>query len=211
MGGFGYPFRCSLPNRCSQKVATSAYCDADLLICTKRWNEMTSDSERPVRRAPLGRLIATVLAAAMFTVGLTVAANVTTAAPAHALCSTPAIAGNWSNINSSDPSMVRVEIRFTCSDTVICDAETGVCTRPPSTLDIRPFGACSPTACNWGWQTTTAMSDGWVRALYRHSWATKDVWARTEVWHGRTFLRVWTAVDFTDGRTDYQTNEWFLK
>ncbi|BCL17168.1 hypothetical protein [Micromonospora sagamiensis] len=172
---------------------------------------MTAVRERAIRRSPLTRIVATILAAVTLTLGLTVVANVTTAAPAQALCSTPAITGNWSNIDAASSGVVRVEIRFTCSDTVVCDAETGVCTRPPSTLDIRPFGACSPTACDWGWRTTTAMGDGWVRALYHHSWATKDVWARTEVWHGQTFLRVWIYTDYTDGRTDRETNEWFLK
>lgn len=172
---------------------------------------MTPVGEHANRRTPLTRVVATILAAATLALGLTVVATVTTAAPAQALCSTPAIVGTWSNINTSDPAVVRVQIRYTCSDTVICDAETGVCTRPPSSLDIRPFGACSPTACDWGWQATTAAGDGWVRALYRHSWATKDVWARTEVWYGQTYLRVWTWTDFTDGRTDYETNEWFLK
>ncbi|MBQ1073265.1 hypothetical protein KBX06_08815 [Micromonospora sp. C31] len=164
-----------------------------------------------IPRTALTRVVATILAAATLTLGLTVAANVTTAAPAQAVCSTPAMLGNWSNITTVDPTIVRVSVRFSCSDTVVCDAETGICTRPPSSLDIRPFGACSPTACDWGWRSTTEMGDGWVRALYHHSWATKQVWARTEFWHGQTFLRVWTHTDFTDGRADYETNEWFLK
>ncbi|MEH1015103.1 hypothetical protein V6U90_18560 [Micromonospora sp. CPCC 206060] len=167
--------------------------------------------EHPVRRKPLVRVLATMLAATLLTLGMTVATNVTTAAPAHALCSTPAIVGTWSNIDSTGPAVAKVEFRYTCSDTVICDAETGICTRPPSILEMRPFGQCSPTLCDWGWRQTVTTTDGWHWVSYRYSWATRSVRARTESWYGLTYLHVLTRTDFTDGRTDYETNEWFLK
>lgn len=172
---------------------------------------MNPGRTRTAGRGPLARLTATVLAAATLILGLTVVTAVSTATPAQALCSTPTIAGTWHNTDPDTPGIVRVEFRYSCSDTVICDGQTGVCSRPPARLDIRPFGSCVPTACDWGWRTTTEATNGWVRAQYHHSWATKDVWARTEVWYGHTYLRVWTYTDYTDGRTDFERNDWFLK
>jgi hypothetical protein len=157
------------------------------------------------------RVAATMLAATMFTLGLTVAANVTTATPAHALCATPVRDGIWYNIDSASRGVVRVEISSFCSDVVICDAATGICSRPPSYEKIRVFGSCVPTACDWGGRYTTTLSDGFIQAWYHHSWAVKEVRARAEVWYGQTYLRLWTRTDFTDGRTDYESTEWFLK
>ncbi|GAA1630112.1 hypothetical protein ACFQY4_36115 [Catellatospora bangladeshensis] len=171
-----------------------------------------TESPSPKRRGLL-RAVSTLLTAALLAVGLSVAGNVATATPAQALCVTPALVGNWSNIDPATNHIVRADIQFFCSDVVTCDADTGICTRPPSYYRIRPFGACVPTACDWGWRNMTAMSDGWQRTQYVYSWATVDVWARTEAWYGRTYLRIWSNTDFTaaDGRTDFARDEWFLR
>ncbi|GAA1410515.1 hypothetical protein [Catellatospora coxensis] len=173
---------------------------------------MAIDAHSPVRRGRPTRLVATLLAATLLTLGLSVTANVVTAAPAQALCVTPAMEGDWHNIDPATRSIVRTQVQFVCNDVIICDADTGICTGGTSFYRIRPWGSCSPTACDWGWRDTVRMSDGWVKATYVYSYKTVDVWARTEAWYGSTYLRVWTSTDYTaaDGRADYTSNDWFL-
>jgi len=136
----------------------------------------------------------------------------THAVTADALCSTPTMMGDWRNINSNTRSLTRVIVNFNCGDQILCD-ENGNCTGGESYFTVRPFGACSPTACDWGTKRTQSMHDGWQRAIYTHSWATKYVWIKTYTYPSGLYLRVYTHTDFTaaDGRTDYQTDEWMRK
>lgn len=129
-----------------------------------------------------------------------------------ALCSTPAMMGNWRNINTAANSVTRVNVGFVCGDVRVCDT-SGHCTGGETYFTLRPFGKCSPTDCDWGTKRATAMSDGWQRAIYTHSWATKYVWVKTYVYSGITYLRVYVWTDFTaaDGRTDYAIDEWMRK
>lgn len=165
-------------------------------------------SVTPSARHRLVRLIV----AAVIALSGALGATVVTAAPAHALCSTPAMAGNWHNINSGTRSLTRVNVTFVCDDVRLCDT-SGHCTGGESYFTLRPFGKCSPTDCDWGTKKAATMSDGWQRATYGYSWATKYVWVKTYVYSGVTYLRVYTWTDFTaaDGRTDYSTDEWMLK
>jgi hypothetical protein len=57
------------------------------------------------------------------------------------------------------------------------------------------------------------MADGWILATYAKSWATKYVWLKTYSFGGVVHLRVYVRTDFTDadGRTDYTTDEWFVR
>lgn len=141
-----------------------------------------------------------------------VGTSVVAATPASALCATQPMTGNWHNIDSSTRALTRVNVGFVCGDVRLCDTN-GNCTGGESYFTLRPFGKCSPTDCDWGTKRATAMGDGWQRATYTHSWATKYVWVKTYVFSGRTYLRVYTFTDFTaaDGRTDYTTDEWMLK
>jgi hypothetical protein len=134
------------------------------------------------------------------------------AAPAQALCVRPALTGDWHNIDPATRSTTRVVVGFACGDTVHCDTN-GNCSGGESYFTMRPFGKCHPTDCDWGTRRSQTMTDGWQRAIYPNSWATKYVWVKTYQYYGLTYLRVWVNTDFTpaDGRTDYITDEWMLK
>ena len=159
----------------------------------------------------LNRLVRLLIAMVIAIAGAA-SATVVTAAPTHALCATQPMTGNWHNINSATRSLTKVNVTFVCGDVRLCDTN-GNCTGGETYFNLRPFGKCSPTDCDWGTRRATAMGDGWQRATYSHSWATKYVWVKTYVYSGVTYLRVYTWTDFTaaDGRTDYSTDEWMLK
>jgi hypothetical protein len=134
-----------------------------------------------------------------------------TASPAHALCSgTNPANGSWHNIDPNTNSITRVDVQWGCADQVLCPVG-GACYSPVGS--IRVFGRCHPTDCDWGTRTTYAENDGWARARYDNSWATKHVWIKTYSYYGQTYLRVWVNTDFTpaDGRQDYITDVWMLK
>ena len=163
------------------------------------------------RTATPHRLLRLLIAAVIAMTGA-LGASVATAPKAAALCATQPLQGNWHNINSATRSLTKVNVGFVCDDVRLCDTN-GNCTGGESYFSIRPFGKCSPTDCDWGTKRATSMSDGWQRAVYSYSWATKYVWVKTYVYSGVTYLRVYTWTDFTaaDGRTDYSTDEWMLK
>lgn len=154
------------------------------------------------------RLLALAVMVGLTTVGLTTA----TTTSASALCASQPMTGDWRNTNTATRSVTRVIVGFHCGDQVLCD-EYGNCTGGESYFTLRPFGKCSPTDCDWGTRRAYPQYDGWQRAIYSYSWATKHVWVKTYTYYGRLYLRVWVHTDFTaaDGRTDYTTDEWFLK
>lgn len=90
------------------------------------------------------------------------------AAPAQALCSTPAMMGNWTNIDSGTRSLTRVNVGFYCSDQILCDTN-GNCTGGQSYFTLRAFGKCTPTDCDWGTRRASDMGGGWQRAIWTHS------------------------------------------
>jgi hypothetical protein len=140
------------------------------------------------------------------------ALSISAAAPAQALCAAQPLTGDWHNTNPDTRAVRRVVVGFNCGDVVLCDT-SGHCTGGQSYFTLRGYGSCTPTACDWGTRTAQAMGDGWQRATYSYSWATKYLWVKTYVYSGVTYLRVYTWTDFTpaDGRTDYSTDEWALK
>lgn len=152
------------------------------------------------------------LAALTMTLLVTGLAGVMTATPASALCTTSPLQGHWNNVDPATHSIVQADIRFNCSDVILCPVG-GPCTGGQSTHDVRLWGACSPTLCDWGWRRATAQSDGWWLAVWTQSYATRNIWVRTEEWYGLTYLRVSVFTDFTaaDGRTDYWSTDWMLK
>jgi hypothetical protein len=135
-----------------------------------------------------------------------------TTTPAHALCATQPMQGDWRNIDPNTRSMTRVVVGFQCGDQILCDTE-GNCSGGDSYFTLRPYGKCTPTDCDWGVMRAQSMGDGWQRAIYSYSWATKYVWVKTYAYYGRTYLRVYVRTDFTtaDGRTDYTTDDWMLQ
>lgn len=161
----------------------------------------------PLTRLGLRTLITCLLAAVAATLFIVVAPQ-----PAHASCVAQPMAGNWHNINANTRSITRVNVGFNCGDVILCD-QNGNCSGGESYFTVRPFGKCHPTDCDWGTKRTQSMGNGWQRAVYTHSWATKYVWIRTATYNNRLYLRVYTWTDFTaaDGRTDYSTDEWMLK
>ena len=128
------------------------------------------------------------------------------------LCTTPTMSGDWRNIDPNTSSITRNVIDFRCSDVVLCDL-SGNCTGGDSGYYMHPFGKCHPTDCDWGRLRADDMGGGWIRSIYNYSWASKQVWAKTYSYWGLTYLRVWAHTDFTpaDGRTDYTTDQWFLR
>jgi hypothetical protein len=127
------------------------------------------------------------------------------------LCSAPLV-GNWHNINASTNAMTRALVSFTCSDVILCDTN-GHCTGGDSYYSTQMFGKCSPTDCNWGTARAYPQYDGWIKSTYNFGFKTSSVWLKTYSYYGLTYLRVWVYNDFTsaDGRTDYTTDEWFLR
>lgn len=157
------------------------------------------------------RFVRLMIAMIIATAGV-VSLHVAGATKASALCVAQPMAGNWTNIDAGTRALTRVNVGFVCGDVRLCDTN-GNCTGGESYFTLRPFGKCSPTDCDWGTRRASTMADGWQRAVYSHSWATKYVWVKTYAYYGRTYLRVYTQTDFTaaDGRTDYTTDEWMLK
>jgi hypothetical protein len=134
--------------------------------------------------------------------------------PAHAICSTPPLTdqhGSWRNIDANTNSVTRVRVNNVCSDVRLCD-QFGNCTTNGGYF-VRVFGRCHPTDCDWGEVKAARKSDGWILATYHRSWATKYVWLKTSTFSGTVYLRVYVHTDFTaaDGRTDYTTDEWFVR
>ena len=119
--------------------------------------------------------------------------------------------GDWRNIANTN-AMTRALVSFTCSDVILCDT-TGHCTGGDSYYSTQMFGKCSPTDCNWGTVRAYPQYDGWIKSTYNFGFKTSSVWLKTYSYYGLTYLRVWVYNDFTpaDGRTDYTTDEWFLR
>jgi hypothetical protein len=150
------------------------------------------------------------LAAVLLVLSACAVATVVTAGPASALCVRSPLEGDWRNIDPATRSMTRVVVQ-TCQSVTTCSG--GICqTAHDSATFMTPYGACSPTACNWGRKQAQHMSDGWIRTIHDFGFKRSAVWAKTYSFHDRTYLRLWVHNDFTaaDGRADYTTDEWFL-
>ena len=165
----------------------------------------------PLLRLPRTRWLTcvAVLGLALFA---SLAAQATVAQRADALCVTPSLQGDWHNINASTTAMTRAVISFNCGDLILCD-QYGNCTGGQSSYGVHVYGRCHPTDCDWGTRTAVDAGDGWIKATYAFGFKTSTVWLKTYSYYGLTYLRVYVYNDFSavDGRTDYTTDEWFLR
>lgn len=150
------------------------------------------------KSAPFRRKLVSILS-----VLATLAASVTVvlalnASPAAALCAPPPIHGHWEKVTETR-SIEGADFSFRCGDVCL----NGVC--PRTGMSVRLWGSCHPRNCDWGYRDLDPHgSEGWYRATYSHTWATKHVWIKK---HG-SFVRVWVWTDFHDGRSDYASNDW---
>jgi hypothetical protein len=172
--------------------------------------ENTNDTRhRPARRRrlQLGRLALL----ALMVMATSLVGMVHGASPASALCLDPGVSGRWNNENPQTTSIVKADNRFNCGDVILCPVGGGACSGGQSSVDVHLWGACTPL-CDWGVRRATAQSDGWWLAVWKQSYATRNIWVRTEQWYGRTYLRVSVYTDFTaaDGRADYWTHDYML-
>lgn len=165
-----------------------------------------------IRARSLQRQLARLLAALFVAAATVVGVGLVTAAPAQALCASQPMTGSWHNIDASTRSITRTVVGFNCGDVVLCDSN-GNCSGGQSYFTVHAYGKCPPTDCDWGVRRAYPMSDGWQRATYTSSYATRYFWVKTYAYYGRTYLRVYVNTDFTaaDGRTDYVSDEWMLK
>lgn len=167
-----------------------------------RRDEATGPS---VAQQALRHLLAVMIMLGAFT-GITVAS----ATPAAASCSSSGPQGDWRNTNPNTTAMTRVVVE-TCQWVVTCSGS--ICSGSHSGTFMTPYGKCSPTDCNWGRQQAQYMGDGWYRTIHSFGFKTSYVWAKTYPYYGTTYLRLWVYNDFSssDGRSDYTTDEWFLR
>jgi hypothetical protein len=158
--------------------------------------------------------IAGLVASFSLIAGLTLPA---TTPVAHAICigSTEPFAGTWTNTDSRTRGIRRVEITFQCNDTQVCHVGKPCPPLPPSGFYMRPFGACSPTDCDWGSQFAQ-YSDArqLLQAEFNPGFAIKTVEASI-VRGGRRDgqLMLTHRTRFTDGsgRRDYSLTEYFSR
>jgi hypothetical protein len=151
------------------------------------------------------------LAAALLVGGMAVSSTVT-AQPAAALCAAPdVLGGDWHNDSPSSRAMARVIVQ-TCLPIRECSGDICSITHDAG-VSLQPFGKCSPTNCDWGRKMATNGGDGWWGAVYDFGFVKDTVWVRPYEYYGLNYLRVWVNNDFTaaDGRTDFVTDEWFLR
>lgn len=133
------------------------------------------------------------------------------------LCITPAEAGGWRNYNSATRSITKLDFRMECRDASVTHCSGNICSTTSAVAPhyfIRLFGSCSPTDCPWGEVEGVRLSgnlDGWYYFTYNQGFAQRYVYARTySQWPGWLRLYIWN--DFSDpGRTDYASDEWFVK
>jgi hypothetical protein len=104
-------------------------------------------------------------------------------------------AGHWLNVNPHASGITRVEIE-----------------RRLNTLSVHVWGACVPTDCDWGTETTDAAEadDGSLSVTWKESFKTTNQQIGL-VPDGR--LKVLSHTHFTDnsGRPDYNSAEYFAR
>ena len=155
--------------------------------------------------------IRSVVLAAVVLLTACVGVSALSAGPAAALSASNPMEGTWRNTNTATNSMTRLDVE-TCAAITTCSG--GVCsiTYDAGTF-VSAWGKCSPSDCAWGRKQAENRPDGWVRATYNFGFKTSYVSVKTYEYYGRTYLRVWVNNDFStaDGRTDYISDEWFLR
>ncbi len=136
---------------------------------------------------------------------------------AHALCAAPSepLAGNWVNVDAATRGIRRVQITFQCNDVRRCPVGEPCPPLPPSGFYIRPFGACSPTDCDWGSRFAQySASHRTITGQFNPGFAIKTVEARIIRRGSRSGQLILThRTRFTDGsgRRDYSMTEYFVR
>ena len=127
---------------------------------------------------------------------------------AFALCAAPTELGQlgeWKNIYPYTKSITRAVLGFACGDVILNGK------KPYTGYQIRLFGACHPTDCDWGKANITPYTGGWYRTTIYHGYATRYVWVKRYTYWGNDYLRVWIWTDFASpSRMDYASNNWFV-
>jgi hypothetical protein len=108
--------------------------------------------------------------------------------------------GLWFNVNPSSNDLVRITIGGT-----------------PGALQVDPFGACSPTPCEWGFQPLATYGNNVSDADHHFGTAVYDQGFAKRIMTFQllspTLMSVETYSIFTDGsgRQNYRTQELFHK
>ena len=126
-----------------------------------------------------------------FFAALAVAAAFGLASPASADVS--AFGGHWNNVDPATTSIVTVDMTI----------------RGGGALYVHPWGACTPTPCDWGMKLTTPTVPGVAYTVtYNQGFAVKKL-GITIIAGGK--LQIVTNVVFTDnsGRAPYQKTDVF--
>jgi hypothetical protein len=162
------------------------------------------------RRWLMTGLMATVFA----TGGLTLPA---TTHVAYALCVAPEqpFEGAWTNVDARTRGIRRVQIDFQCNDVRACPAGEPCPPLSPSGFYIRPFGACSPTDCDWGSQFARYSAvRRTISAQFNPGFSIKTVEAsilRGGRRDGQLMLVHRTRFTDVSGRRDYSMTEYFTR
>ena len=132
-------------------------------------------------------------------------------------CILPFEAGNWTNMDAATRGITRIKVDFFCNDVILCGIDQNgnrVCQPPRPPFQLRLWGKCSPSDCDWGSAPGNYFhtSDGatWIYAFYDHGFAKRYVYIkRSSSYPGKLFL--WIYTHFTDGsgRPDYILRNWF--
>jgi hypothetical protein len=120
---------------------------------------------------------------------------------APALCAVPPEEGSWVNTDPNTRSITRVQVKMVdCNDTNTNNPE----------YRVHLYGACHPSNCDWGSVSGRRLKTGEIYAFYDQGFAKRDVFIRMSKYRAG---QLWVAVrtTFTDGRSPYDSQDWFTK
>jgi len=128
--------------------------------------------------------------------------------PAYALCLSPKEEGDWKNVDPNTRGIVAIRVRFVCQDTPV-DGQP--CCPPGPPYYMRLWGACAPTACDWGQVGANRNGAGDIYGFYNHGYATHEVWvAMSANQPGKLWVTVRT--NFVDpNRPDTVMDQFFVR
>ena len=118
---------------------------------------------------------------------------------ASAACATGTFSGTWNNTAANPTGIVKAQLRFVCS------GSTG-------SYQLRLFGACFPTACDWGWTGTSVTATlGFIELFASYD----QGFARRSVFILPVDDSLWITVDTTfqdgSGRAPYSMSGTFRR
>ena len=131
--------------------------------------------------------------------------------PSARLCSGHAVEyGDWVNADPATRGITRAHLRD-CQSVTTCSGTTCTIVHDAG-WSMRLFGACSPTACDWGWSAgRLRLGNGQIPAHYDQGFAKRYVWAAMSAYRpGQLWIMIRT--DFVDpARPDYESQNWFIR